>query len=130
DQGRIRGLQAGCRKAEAQARLSPLRDENVREPSGLPFFMPRPSPSLQASQDAIDCFIDALWIEDGLSANTLAAYRRDLTLYAQWLSQAHKGSSLNDTRESDLREYAVARHAGSKATSANRRLTVFKRYFR
>jgi integrase/recombinase XerD len=83
-----------------------------------------------ASQDAIDRFIDALWIEDGLSANTLAAYRRDLTLYAQWLSQAHEGSSLNDTREPDLLEYGVARHAGSKATSANRRLTVFKRYFR
>jgi len=83
-----------------------------------------------ASQDAIDRFIDALWIEDGLSANTLAAYRRDLTLYAQWLSQAHEGSSLNDTREADLREYSVVRHAGSKATSTNRRLTVFKRYFR
>ncbi|MBX9793006.1 MAG: site-specific integrase, partial [Burkholderiaceae bacterium] len=35
--------------------------------------------SVQASQASIDRFIDALWIEDGLSANTLAAYRRDLT---------------------------------------------------
>jgi len=83
-----------------------------------------------ASQDAIDRFIDALWIEDGLSANTLAAYRRDLTLYAQWLAQSRHGATLNDTAESDLREYSVARHAGSKATSTNRRLTVFKRYFR
>jgi integrase/recombinase XerD len=82
-----------------------------------------------ASQDAIDRFIDALWIEDGLSANTLAAYRRDLTLYAGWLVQAH-GRSLNDSTESDLRGYAVARHAGSKPSSTNRRLTVFKRYFR
>jgi len=83
-----------------------------------------------ASQDAIDRFIDALWIEDGLSANTLAAYRRDLTLFAQWLGASRSGRSLNETSESDLREYSVARHAGSKATSSNRRLTVFKRYFR
>ena len=45
---------------------------------------------LEPSLDAIDRFIDALWIEDGLSANTLAAYRRDLTLYAQWLAATHR----------------------------------------
>ncbi|RYF32955.1 MAG: site-specific tyrosine recombinase XerD, partial [Comamonadaceae bacterium] len=33
----------------------------------------------------IDAFIDALWLEEGLSRNTLAAYRRDLTLYLRWL---------------------------------------------
>jgi integrase/recombinase XerD len=85
--------------------------------------------ALQASQAAIDSFIDALWIEDGLAANTLAAYRRDLTLYARWLAgSAERG--LDDTTEGLLREYAVARHAGSKPTSTNRRLTVLKRYFR
>ncbi len=82
------------------------------------------------SQSSIDRFIDALWIEDGLSANTLAAYRRDLTLYAHWLATAHSGAAINDTKESHLREHAIAQHASSKATSANRRLTVFKRYFR
>ncbi len=40
---------------------------------------------LHASTASIDRFIDALWLEDGLSANTLAAYRRDLSLYAAWL---------------------------------------------
>ena len=85
--------------------------------------------ALQASLAAIDAFVDALWIEDGLSANTLAAYRRDLTLYAQWLSLARR-ASLDDSTELLLRDYAAARHAGSKATSTNRRLTVFKRYFR
>ncbi len=85
--------------------------------------------SLQASAASIDHFIDALWIEDGLSKNTLEAYRRDLTLYAQWLAAA-PGSALDDTRENHLREYAVARHVGSQASSTNRRLTVFKRYFR
>ncbi len=82
-----------------------------------------------ASIDAsIDTFIDALWLEEGLSRNTLAAYRRDLTLYAGWLRG--QGRTLQDAGESDLNGYFAARHAQSKATTANRRLTVFKRYFR
>jgi integrase/recombinase XerD len=32
-----------------------------------------------ADQALIDRFIDALWLEDGLAANSLAAYRRDLS---------------------------------------------------
>jgi integrase/recombinase XerD len=91
--------------------------------------MQRREPLDSASADAIDRFVDALWIEDGLAAHTLAAYRRDLTLYARWLGVAH-ARALDETRESDLLAYAVARHAGSRATSANRRLTVFRRYFR
>jgi integrase/recombinase XerD len=81
-----------------------------------------------ASQEAIDAFIDALWLEEGLSKNTLAAYRRDLTLYAHWLHAFAR--QLNDTTEPNLQAYFAARHADTKATSANRRLTVFKRYFR
>ncbi|HEY9063797.1 MAG TPA: site-specific tyrosine recombinase XerD [Burkholderiaceae bacterium] len=82
-----------------------------------------------ASQASIDRFVDALWIEDGLAANTLAAYRRDLELYSDWLARTHQ-RALDSTREADLLAYSVARHAGSKASSGNRRLTVFKRYFR
>lgn len=85
--------------------------------------------ALQESSASIDRFVDALWIEDGLSNNTLAAYRRDLQLYAEWLARSSE-RALDATRESDLLEYRVARHDGSKATSSNRRLTVFKRYFR
>jgi integrase/recombinase XerD len=81
------------------------------------------------SQASIDRFIDALWIEDGLASNTLAAYRRDLSLYADWLDQ-HAGRALDSTTEADLLAYATQRHARSRATTANRRLTVFKRYFR
>ena len=81
------------------------------------------------SQTAIDRFVDAVWLEDGLSANTLAAYRRDLTALADWLSQS-SGISLNAVQELHLQAYFAARHSLSKATSANRRLTVFKRYYR
>ncbi|WP_457278948.1 site-specific tyrosine recombinase XerD [Polaromonas sp. P5_D5] len=83
------------------------------------------------SQSSIDGFIDALWLEDGLSKNTLAAYRRDLSLYAGWLAAREQGGrKLDETAEADLNRYFSARHAATKATSANRRLTVFKRYFR
>jgi integrase/recombinase XerD len=82
-----------------------------------------------APAEAIDRFVEALWIEDGLAANTLSAYRRDLTLLAGWLEQG-AGRSLLDAGEIDLRQYAVARHAGSAATSTNRRLSVFRRFFR
>ena len=81
------------------------------------------------SPASIDGFIDALWIEDGLAPLTLEAYRRDLELYAQWLA-AHNGKVINETTEADLLGFISHRHPGSRATTANRRLTVFKRYFR
>jgi integrase/recombinase XerD len=80
------------------------------------------------SDATIDCFIDALWLEEGLARNTLAAYRRDLALYAGWLGE--RDLTLAASGETDLNAYFAARHAQSKATTANRRLTVFKRYFR
>jgi integrase/recombinase XerD len=83
------------------------------------------------SQSSIDAFIDALWLEDGLSKNTLEAYRGDLSLYAAWLGAKEQGGrALDGTGENDLQRYFSVKHANTKATSANRRLTVFKRYFR
>ena len=78
------------------------------------------------SASAIDHFADALWIEDGLSPLTLSAYRRDLLLYAAWLYPR----ALDDSVEADLLGFMVERHGATRATTANRRLTVFKRYFR
>jgi len=82
----------------------------------------------EGSQPTIDAFIDGLWLEEGLANNTLAAYRRDLTLFANWLHE--RGGKLTATSEGDLNAYFAARHSATKATSANRRLTVFKRFFR
>ena len=81
------------------------------------------------SQASIDRFIDALWIEDGLAPLTLAAYRRDLSLYAAWLHGA-AAKALDASGEADLLGFMSQRHAATRATTANRRLTVFKRYFR
>lgn len=88
-----------------------------------------PPPGLAASTEAIDRFLDAVWLEDGLAALTRAAYRRDLMLYARWLA-AGSGRALDQTRKADLQGYIAERHAGSRASTANRRLAVFRRYFR
>jgi integrase/recombinase XerD len=88
-----------------------------------------PTAALATSLAAVDAFADALWIEEGLAANTLAAYRRDLNLLAGWLDR-ESGRTLDQAGESDLMGYALARHADSRATTSNRRLAVFRRYFR
>jgi len=79
------------------------------------------------SAAAIDAFIETLWLEDGLSRNTLEAYRRDLSLLAAWAGG--QGKALDQCGETDLQAYAMTRQQ-DKATSANRRLSVFKRYYR
>ncbi len=84
---------------------------------------------LQASQSAIDQFCDACWLEDGLSKNTLSAYRRDLTLFAAWLGEQKNATDLFQVQEGDLTAYMAAKRS-DKATTANRRLTVFKRFYR
>ena len=81
-----------------------------------------------ADVQALAAFCDAIWLEDGLSRNTLEAYRRDLAMLAQWLATHER--TLLDAAEPDLQGYIAARHAGSKATSSNRRLTVFRRFYR
>lgn len=100
-----------------------------RAPEASPAEPALRSAERERSQRAIDAFIEALWIEEGLSRNTQLAYRRDLQLLADWLA-AEPRLALDETREQDLFGYASARHEGGKATSANRRLSVFKRYFR
>ena len=84
---------------------------------------------MSESQIAIDEFMDALWLEDGLARNTLDAYRRDLTKFADWLITQKPSVELNQVLEEHLQGYFAARHAETRATSANRRLTVLRRYF-
>lgn len=83
---------------------------------------------LTANQSSIDEFCDTLWLEDGLAPNTLDAYRRDMTLFAAWLD-AERGKPLYAAAEADIHAYFAARHSETKATSANRRLAVLKRFY-
>jgi integrase/recombinase XerD len=85
------------------------------------------SPLFVTSSASIDAFCDALWLEHGLSRNTLDAYRRDLRLFGEWLAQT-RNASLDTASEADLNAYSAARQK-DKSTSANRRLSVFRRYY-
>lgn len=83
---------------------------------------------IERSLQGIDAFTRALWLEEGLAEATREAYARDLRGLAAHL--AGEGRALDQAVESDLLAYAAARHAGSRASSANRRLSSFKRYYR
>jgi integrase/recombinase XerD len=82
----------------------------------------------QSGVEAIDEFCDTLWLEDGLAKNSLDAYRRDLNLFSAWL-QAERHKELLEAQPDDLNAYFAARHDETKATSANRRLAVLKRFY-
>jgi integrase/recombinase XerD len=109
--------------AQAPAPTKPERGAQA------PPSAPAPPSVPDASDEAIDAFVAALWLEDGLSANTREAYRRDLRLYADWLAK-EGASSIDASREAQLLAYIAHKHAATRASTANRRLTVFKRYFR
>jgi integrase/recombinase XerD len=74
----------------------------------------------------IDRFIDALWLEDGLASNSLAAYRRDLLQ----LSKKLGGRDLLAAGEVDLQQYFASTFAESRASTANRRLATLRRFYR
>lgn len=83
---------------------------------------------MPAGQEIADEFCDALWLEDGLSRNTLDAYKRDILLFAAWLHVQHS-KNLYDVTEIDLNNYFSFRHATTKASSSNRRLAVLRRFY-
>jgi len=81
-------------------------------------------------QEQIDEFCDSLWLEDGLSKNSLDAYRRDLRLFARWLEVARPGiAGLYEVGAADIDAYFSARQAETKATSSNRRRSVLRRFY-
>ena len=81
--------------------------------------------------ELLDEFCDTLWLEDGLSRNTLESYRRDLNKFAAWLKATHSGSLLQTTH-ADIQGYLadlfVVQHA--KSSSSGRNLSSLKRLFR
>ena len=79
-----------------------------------------------APDPQIDQFIDAIWLEDGLAENSLAAYRRDLLDLAAWLQPRR----LADADEQALTGYLAARHPTTRASTANRRLASLRRFYR
>src|SRR5512141_2582863 len=84
----------------------------------------------EADSALLDEFCDHLWLEDGLSKNTLAAYRRDLALYTDWLAR-ERSRALLDTTEEDLSAYFAFRYtqARLRASSQARLHSSLKRFF-
>ncbi len=78
----------------------------------------------------IDEFCDTLWLEQGLAKNSLDAYRRDLKLFAGWLeARRPQRASLLAVQPEDIAAYFAERHADTRPSSANRRLSVLKRFY-
>ncbi|MCW8905958.1 MAG: site-specific tyrosine recombinase XerD [Sedimenticola sp.] len=77
----------------------------------------------------IERFADALWMERGLSRNTLSAYQSDLAKLSEWL-QAQRGKLLLEASREDLLEYLASRaRSGSKARSSARTLSCMRQFF-
>ncbi len=74
-------------------------------------------------------FLDAVWMERGLSPNTLAAYRADLTALTRWL--AEREVPIIRTTRADLMGFIAWRvEAGARPRSTARQLSSFRRFFR
>jgi integrase/recombinase XerD len=78
---------------------------------------------------SIDRFLDAVWMERGLSPNTLSAYRADLTALDRWL-QGRGCSSLAAKRADVLAFIAHRVEGGARPRSTARQLSSFRRYYR
>ncbi|NOY61929.1 MAG: site-specific tyrosine recombinase XerD [Gammaproteobacteria bacterium] len=76
----------------------------------------------------IDNFLDAIWMENGLSDNTLSAYRHDLQALASWLQCSDL--TLVAARRHELSEYLGARlQKGSSSRSMARLLSSMRRFY-
>ena len=77
----------------------------------------------------VERFADAVWMERGLSANTLAAYQGDLRGFASWL-QREQGVGLLQARREHLLGYLAARAtAGQKPRSGARLLSCLRQFY-
>jgi len=80
------------------------------------------------SQPLIDQFLDALWLERGLSANTLSSYRTDLEKFTAWLDA--QGASLLTLDSLRLQGYLAWRlEQGYQASSTARLLSALRRFY-
>lgn len=81
------------------------------------------------SAELVDRFLDAIWMERGLSPNTLGAYRADLMTLGRGLSVGSKSIDMAD--KADLLAFIAHRvENGAKPRSTARQLSSFRRFFR
>ncbi|EIJ68741.1 site-specific tyrosine recombinase XerD [Pasteurella bettyae] len=76
----------------------------------------------------IELFLNELWLEKGLSDNTIQSYRLDLSALSQWLQKQSK--NLEDLDSIDLQSFLGERvDQGYKATSTARMLSAMRKLF-
>jgi len=81
------------------------------------------------SEELVDQFLDAIWLERGLSANTLGAYRADLMTLRRGLLE--KDIPIEQAEKADLLAFIARRvESGAKPRSTARQLSSFRRFFR
>ena len=74
-------------------------------------------------------FLDHLWLEKGLSDNTLAAYKNDLTLFAHYLKD--NATNFHECSELDIEGFLAFRgERGFQTRSTARSLSAIKRFFK
>ena len=80
--------------------------------------------------ELLDEFSDTLWLEDGLSRNTLESYRRDLNKFAQWLQQ-QRNATLQQGTHADIQGFLAyqVNNKKSRATSTSRAISSLKRFY-
>ena len=87
------------------------------------------SQTVARSEEFVDKFLDAIWMERGLSKNTLGAYRADLMTLGRGLSKQDKTIDMAD--KADLLKFIAGRvEGGAKPRSTARQLSSFRRFFR
>lgn len=74
-------------------------------------------------------FLDSLWLESGLSKNTVEAYKRDLVAFSSWLAESEIDLSAA-TRQDILRYQSVRLREGRKVRSEARLLSSLRRFYR
>lgn len=77
----------------------------------------------------IESFADVLWMERGLSRNTLNAYQSDLRKLALWLRNSGRPSLLRAQRDDLLAYLAAQSTSGSKPRSSARQLSCFRQFY-
>lgn len=77
----------------------------------------------------LEPFLDSLWLESGLSQNTVEAYRRDLVGFSAWLVQFDI-DLVAATRNDILRYQSERMRDGRKVRSEARLLSSLRRFYR
>lgn len=85
--------------------------------------------SHETSSGILQSFLDALWLESGLSDNTIAAYRQDLVAFAAWLQTFDITLSIAE-REHIQRYLQQRMRDGKKVRSDARLLSSLRRFYR